>query len=74
MTHLDAQLLAYLDGELSPAEMQSVEAHLSQCACSTWLKQVRALRRGLTRHRAAPTQSVALGSRQASTSASRAGG
>ena len=48
MTHLDAQLLAYLDGELSPAETQSVEAHLSQCpACSASLDELRALRSGL---------------------------
>lgn len=49
MTHLDAQLLAYLDGELSPAETQSAEAHLSQCAaCRTSLDELRALRSGLT--------------------------
>lgn len=49
MTHLDAQLLAYLDGELSPAETHSVEAHLSQCpACNTSLDELRALRSGLT--------------------------
>ena len=61
MTHLDAQLLAYLDGELSPAEMQSVEAHLSQCAaCSTSLNELRALQSGLTDIVPQAYESVAL--------------
>ncbi|MCO5242753.1 MAG: zf-HC2 domain-containing protein [Anaerolineae bacterium] len=49
MTHLDAQLLAYLDGELSPAEIQAAEAHLAECpACRASLAELRALQSGLT--------------------------
>lgn len=48
MSHLAADLLAYLDGELSPAEVQSVEAHLSQCfACRAELAELRAVQAGL---------------------------
>ncbi|MEZ4769176.1 MAG: alpha-2-macroglobulin family protein [Caldilineales bacterium] len=61
MTHLDAQLLAYLDGELSPAEMQSAEAHLSQCeACRASLAELSALRSGLNDIVPRAYESVAL--------------
>ena len=61
MTHLDAQLLAYLDGELSPADTQSVEAHLDQCAaCRGSLDELRALRFGLTDIVPQAYESVAL--------------
>jgi len=45
MSHVDdGTLHAYLDGELSPAEVQSVEAHLAQCpACRGRLDEERAL-------------------------------
>src|SRR5207302_7541864 len=40
----DGTLHAYLDGELSPAEVQGVEAHLAQCpACRGRLDEERAL-------------------------------
>ena len=45
MSHVDdGTLHAYLDGELSPAEAQGVEAHLAQCpACRGRLDEERAL-------------------------------
>jgi len=45
MSHVDdGTLHAYLDGELSPAEVQGVEAHLAQCpACRGRLDEERAL-------------------------------
>jgi len=45
MSHVDdGTLHAYLDGELSPAEVQGVEAHLAQCpACRSRLDEERAL-------------------------------
>jgi hypothetical protein len=45
MSHVDdGTLHAYLDGELSPPEAQSVEAHVAQCpACRTRLEEERAL-------------------------------
>lgn len=45
MSHADdGTLHAYLDGELSPPEAQSVVAHLAQCpACRTRLEEERAL-------------------------------
>jgi len=45
MSHVDdGTLHAYLDGELSPPEVQSVEAHVAQCpACRTRLEEERAL-------------------------------
>src|SRR3989442_4229060 len=45
MSHVDdGTLHAYLDGELSPAEVQGVEAHLAQCpACRGRLDEQRAL-------------------------------
>ncbi|MFZ2486610.1 MAG: alpha-2-macroglobulin family protein [Anaerolineae bacterium] len=48
MSHLEMELLAYLDGELSPAEQQAVEAHLAGCpACTAELVELQALRVGL---------------------------
>ncbi|HYL20811.1 MAG TPA: zf-HC2 domain-containing protein [Gemmatimonadales bacterium] len=45
MSHVDdGTLHAYLDGELSPPEAQSIEAHVAQCpACRTRLEEERAL-------------------------------
>jgi anti-sigma factor RsiW len=45
MSHVDdGTLHAYLDGELSPAEAQGVDAHLAQCpACRGRLEEERAL-------------------------------
>jgi putative zinc finger protein len=45
MSHVDDGILhAYLDGELSPAEVQDVEAHLAQCpGCRGRLEEERAL-------------------------------
>jgi len=45
MSHVDdGTLHAYLDGELSPAEVQGVEAHLAQCpACRGRLDEEHAL-------------------------------
>ena len=45
MSHVDdGTLHAYLDGELSPAEAQGVEAHLAQCpSCRGRLEEERAL-------------------------------
>ncbi|HEV2749676.1 MAG TPA: zf-HC2 domain-containing protein [Gemmatimonadales bacterium] len=45
MSHVDdGTLHAYLDGELSPPEAQSVEAHVAQCpACRERLEEERAL-------------------------------
>src|SRR3989442_11058064 len=45
MSHVDdGTLHAYLDGELSPAEVQGVEAHLAQCpACRGRLDEERGL-------------------------------
>ena len=45
MSHVDdGTLHAYLDGELSPPEAQSVAAHVAQCpACRTRLEEERAL-------------------------------
>lgn len=49
MPHIELDLLAYLDGELSPAEIKSVEAHLAGCpACSAELNELTALRTGLS--------------------------
>ena len=49
MPHIELDLLAYLDGELSPTEMQSVEAHLAGCpACAAELDKLTALRSGLS--------------------------
>lgn len=48
MSHLEIELLAYLDGELSPTEQQTVEAHLAGCAaCTAELAELRTLRAGL---------------------------
>ncbi|MCS6842803.1 MAG: MG2 domain-containing protein [Caldilineales bacterium] len=50
MAHVEEHLLAYLDGELSPAEVQSVEAHLARCAaCRAALDELQSLQAGLTR-------------------------
>lgn len=50
MTHVEANLLAYLDGELSPVDVQAIEAHLAECpACRAALVEMRALQAGLTR-------------------------
>ena len=45
MSHVDDGMLhAYLDGELSPAEVQGVDAHLAQCSdCGRRLAEERAL-------------------------------
>ena len=46
--HVEAKLLAYLDGELSDPERTRIEAHLSMCDhCASELEHVRALRAGL---------------------------
>ena len=48
MTHIESDFLAYLDGELSPAETQAVEAHLATCPdCLAELRSMQALRSGL---------------------------
>jgi hypothetical protein len=42
--HLGAQLTAYLEGELTPAEAQPVRDHLAACAdCHAWAAEWRAL-------------------------------
>jgi len=45
MSHVDdGTLHAYLDGELSPPEVQSLETHLAQCpGCRSRLEEERAL-------------------------------
>ncbi|MEA3336531.1 MAG: MG2 domain-containing protein [Chloroflexota bacterium] len=49
MPHVEGDLLAYLDGELSPAEKIAVEAHLADClSCSANLAELQALQAGLT--------------------------
>jgi anti-sigma factor RsiW len=49
MSHIELDLLAYLDGELSPAEMHSAEAHLAGCpACAAELVELQRLRVGLS--------------------------
>lgn len=49
MSHIEPDLLAYLDGELSPAEIQSAEAHIAGCpACATELVELQRLRAGLS--------------------------
>lgn len=54
MPHVEEHLLAYLDGELSPAEIQSVEAHLARCpACRAQLEELQTLQAGLARTLAA---------------------
>ena len=49
MSHIELDLLAYLDGELSPAEMQAAEAHIAGCpACAAELVELQRLRVGLS--------------------------
>ncbi len=49
MSHVESDLLAYLDGELSPADTQAVEAHLARCpSCMATLNELRALAAGMT--------------------------
>ena len=49
MSHIELDLLAYLDGELSPADVQSVEAHVAGCpACAAELVEFQRLRAGLS--------------------------
>ncbi|MBE2233341.1 MAG: zf-HC2 domain-containing protein [Anaerolinea sp.] len=49
MAHIELDLLAYLDGELNPAEMQSAEAHIAGCpACAAELVELQRLRAGLS--------------------------
>lgn len=49
MSHIELDLLAYLDGELSPADVQSVEAHVAGCpACAAELVELQRLRAGLS--------------------------
>lgn len=46
--HVEAELLAYLDGELSDPARARVEAHVSTCDhCASELERLRALRAGL---------------------------
>lgn len=46
--HLEAELLAFLDGELDEAERARVEAHLAACpACAAELERLRALQEEL---------------------------
>jgi anti-sigma factor RsiW len=48
MSHIELDLLAYLDGELSPADAQAAEAHIAGCpACATELVELQRLRTGL---------------------------
>lgn len=48
MTHVESDLLAYLDGELSPADTQAVEAHVARCpSCMATLNELRALATGM---------------------------
>jgi len=61
MSHVETELLAYLDGELSPADAKSVEAHLARCrSCSAALKELQALRAGLSEVVPAAAESVRL--------------
>ncbi|MFQ6101584.1 MAG: MG2 domain-containing protein [Anaerolineae bacterium] len=47
-SHVGAELLAYLDGELDARERARVEAHLSECAeCAAELEQLHVLRQEL---------------------------
>ena len=47
-SHVEAELLAYLDEELSEQERARVEAHLAECAqCATELEHLRVLRQEL---------------------------
>ncbi|HSN74576.1 MAG TPA: alpha-2-macroglobulin family protein [Anaerolineae bacterium] len=49
MSHIELDLLAYLNGELSPAEMQAAEAHIAGCpACAAELVELQRLRVGLS--------------------------
>ena len=49
MSHVESDLLAYLDGELSPADTQAVEAHLTHCpSCMAALDELRTLAAGMT--------------------------
>ena len=48
MSHVESDLLAYLDGELSPADTQAVEAHVARCpSCMATLNELRALATGM---------------------------
>ena len=48
MSHVESDLLAYLDGELSPADTQAVEAHLARCpSCMATLNELRSLAAGM---------------------------
>ncbi len=47
-SHLGQQLLAYLDGELSPEEARQVDVHVAQCPqCAAELAELRTLGQGL---------------------------
>jgi hypothetical protein len=47
--HVEAELLAYLDGELSTPEQARVEAHLAECErCAAQLERLRALQHELS--------------------------
>lgn len=61
MFHVETQLLAYLDGELSPTEVKAVEAHLSRCqSCTARLAELEALRTGLAEVIPATYQAVRM--------------
>ncbi|MER2598290.1 MAG: MG2 domain-containing protein [Caldilineales bacterium] len=61
MDHLEFDLLAYLDGELSTAEETAVEAHLAECpACRGQLRRLATLHHSLHQVVAPVYQSVQL--------------
>lgn len=61
MSHVESELLAYLDGELSPADVRSVEAHLASCStCRATLDELRALSAGMAETVPAIYESVHL--------------
>lgn len=60
---IEIELSAYLDGELNPAEAESVEAHLAECErCRGQLEQLRAARAAF--RALAPTAATATLRRQ----------
>lgn len=61
MSHVEAELLAYLDGELSATDRKSVDAHIASCqTCASVLAEMTQLRAGLSTVIPAAYESVHL--------------